>query len=106
MSSRGGEGDAADVSVFALAEDGQLEEAASFDEAVQLSAEGSPAVTGRSAVPVGRAPSGKFVVALDPGHGGSSPALRVAVWSKRTSLGKLRSIARKRLGRMRTSRFI
>ena len=73
VSSRGGEGDAADVSVFALAEDGQLEEAASFDEAVQLSAEGSPAVTGRSAVPVGRAPSGKFVVALDPGHGGSEP---------------------------------
>ncbi|RNL37839.1 N-acetylmuramoyl-L-alanine amidase, partial [Paraeggerthella hongkongensis] len=72
FSLEGGE-DGASVSMFALTEDGQLEEASSFDEAVQLSAEGSPVPMGRSAVPAGRAPSGKFVVALDPGHGGSEP---------------------------------
>ena len=61
------------VSVYALTDDGQLEEASSFEEAAQLSAEAAPAVVGRSAASGARSPSGKFVVALDPGHGGSEP---------------------------------
>ena len=61
------------VSVYALTDDGQLEEASSFEEAAQLSAEAAPAVAGRSAASGARSPSGKFVVALDPGHGGSEP---------------------------------
>ena len=44
-------------------EDGQLEEASSFDEFARLSAEASPAIVGRSAAPEGRTSSGKFVVA-------------------------------------------
>ena len=50
------------VSVYALTE-----------EAAQLSAEAASAVAGRSAASGARSPSGKFVVALDPGHGGSEP---------------------------------
>ena len=61
------------VSVYALTDDGQLEEASSFEEAAQLSAEAASAVAGRSAASGARSPSGKFVVALDPGHGGSEP---------------------------------
>ena len=61
------------VSVYALTDDGQLEEASSFEEAAQLSAEAASAVVGRSAASGARSPSGKFVVALDPGHGGSEP---------------------------------
>ncbi len=61
------------VSVYALTDDGQLEEVSSFEEAAQLSAEAAPAVVGRSAASGARSPSGKFVVALDPGHGGSEP---------------------------------
>ena len=61
------------VSVYALIDDGQLEEASSFEEAAQLSAEAASAVAGRSAASGARSPSGKFVVALDPGHGGSEP---------------------------------
>ena len=61
------------VSVYALTDDGQLEEASSFEEAAQLSAEAASAVAGRSAASGARSPSGKFVVALDPGHGGSDP---------------------------------
>ena len=59
--------------MYALTDDGQLEEASSFEEAAQLSAEAAPAVAGRSAASGARSPSGKFVVALDPGHGGSEP---------------------------------
>ena len=58
--------------MYALTDDGQLEEASSFEEAAQLSAEAASAVAGRSAAS-GAQPSGKFVVALDPGHGGSEP---------------------------------
>ncbi|MDB1782045.1 N-acetylmuramoyl-L-alanine amidase [Eggerthella lenta] len=61
------------VSVYALTDDGQLEEASSFEEAAQLSAEAASAVAGRSAASGARSPSGKLVVALDPGHGGSEP---------------------------------
>ena len=59
--------------MYALTDDGQLEEASSFEEAAQLSAEAASAVAGRSAASGARSPSGKFVVALDPGHGGSEP---------------------------------
>ena len=61
------------VSVYALTDDGQLEEASSFEEAAQLSAEAASAVAGRAAASGARSPSGKFVGALDPGHGGSEP---------------------------------
>ena len=74
------------VSVYALTDDGQLEEASSFEEAAQLSAEAASAVAGRSAASGARSPSGKFVVALDPGHGGSEPGASANGLVERVSL--------------------